>query len=753
MRARGRAAKRLEAARAREALAIEAAAKAQTQRDELASWWRTWKQRSGPLSAFPMRSTRSRRAAAARDEPAVPRSPPAKGGLPKVRPDESDDSDESVRADSAKGIGRSSAGSDGDGEDDDGGSGSDSAKSTAARKRRPNGRRAGQGATRTWLASCSSWTTLMRSSTLIAHGRPRDAEVSSDDTGDADDPAGALARGGARSLELGSRQAERLERRLRKHHDTVSSPSRAPAVAASNGTPIGSARGSRKVAAAERSASDDELTLGGSMSTPAAAGRLGPHAALSGITQRTASAVFGAVRHLAGGAAAAESPDSFVGVDVDDHDCKARGMRTRSHGSTSPAGSPDAVEGPSSGSELDLPGCPPVTRAPSTRSSATARGAASAGRGPGRSGAQAAGSSPSVRPPASPPDTRAGAPGGGGGLADGAEVSLALRTVLAAERANDLSVQQLRMQHETSQRALKSEKDASSRHDTHDMKVLRMLVNDCSASYTPPVAESESPSADTRMLTSQWLPTVKRRVADAVTRAEMYGILFVPTSRILKYPAKYRFGRNGLHPDLFKTYTFENASTMAPLDADVDALDKPLTSNDLSDTLVVLDERCEQMVNWVEKVLSRNLASRLLEFFEWGSRSVKHDRKGLWALTDWKGLILDVLDEVTRHIDVQLDLCKSLCEGAVDEDAFFPSLAKVRMVAMTKQPDGSRSVQPAWVPLILADMVDASSGVVTVVSKVAALRAKQLEATEYERNRAGAMARAAVKKRALERSL
>ena len=97
------------------------------------------------------------------------------------------------------------------------------------------------------------------------------------------------------------------------------------------------------------------------------------------------------------------------------------------------------------------------------------------------------------------------------------------------------------------------------------MKILRMLVNDFSATYTLPVAESESPSADTRILTSQWLPTVRRRVADAVTRAEIYDILFVPTSRILKYSAKVRFGRKGLHPGLFKTYTFENAGTMAPL--------------------------------------------------------------------------------------------------------------------------------------------------------------------------------------------
>ena len=61
VRAKGRATRRLEAARASEAIAIDAATKAQTQRDELASLWRTWKQQSKPLGVFPTRSTRSRR--------------------------------------------------------------------------------------------------------------------------------------------------------------------------------------------------------------------------------------------------------------------------------------------------------------------------------------------------------------------------------------------------------------------------------------------------------------------------------------------------------------------------------------------------------------------------------------------------------------------------------------------------------------------------------------------------------------------
>lgn len=57
---------------------------------------------------------------------------------------------------------------------------------------------------------------------------------------------------------------------------------------------------------------------------------------------------------------------------------------------------------------------------------------------------------------------------------------------------------------------------------------------------------------------------------------------------------------------------------MAPLDADQDALDKALTPSDISDSLVVLVERCEERVNWVRQVLSLRLAERLQEFFKWG---------------------------------------------------------------------------------------------------------------------------------------
>ena len=139
------------------------------------------------------------RAAAARDEPAVPRSPPAKGGLPKVRPDESDDSDESLRAESVKGDDRSGAGSDGD--DNEDGSGSDSAKSTTARKRRPTVDELAKDdpdlARQLQLVDKANAFKYM-----IAHGRVEADEVSSDGSGDADDPVGArgpIATGNSRA--------------------------------------------------------------------------------------------------------------------------------------------------------------------------------------------------------------------------------------------------------------------------------------------------------------------------------------------------------------------------------------------------------------------------------------------------------------------------------------------------------------------------------------------------------------------------
>ena len=145
-------------------------------------------------------------AAASCVEPAAPRSPPAKDGLPKVRPNESDGSGDSDRMEmeKIKDDDRSSSESAGDDSGDDSGSGS--ADSTTDRKRWPAvGEIVWNGpdlARELQLADQANVAKYM-----IAHGRMPDAEASSGESGDTDGPAGALARGGERSLQLGECQA------------------------------------------------------------------------------------------------------------------------------------------------------------------------------------------------------------------------------------------------------------------------------------------------------------------------------------------------------------------------------------------------------------------------------------------------------------------------------------------------------------------------------------------------------------------
>ena len=146
--------------------------------------------------------------------------------------------------------------------------------------------------------------------------------------------------------------------------------------------------------------------------------------------------------------------------------------------------------------------------------------------------------------------------------------------------------------------------------------------------------------------------------------------MFWPTDRIIKFTTGVRFGRKGLRPDLFKSYSFESAAKMLLIDADSSKLEAPLSASDLSTELHDPNERREQMTNWVEKVMPRSLAEYLTAFSDWGADSLKHDREGLWTFTDWKLLIADTLDELTRHLDTQLDVVKVECDGGANQKSF-----------------------------------------------------------------------------------
>ena len=339
---------------------------------------------------------------------------------------------------------------------------------------------------------------------------------------------------------------------------------------------------------------------------------------------------------------------------------------------------------------------------------------------------------PDASPPPAGHDTRAGVESSG--LADGGEVSLQLRQVQAAElhakalvRANEIQMSKIRNDDN------KSEKD-SDKYDSNDFKILRMIVNDFSAVYTPPVAHDPKPSADTRTLTSKLAGTVSDRAKDPIIRARDYDIVFVPTRRIVKLSARVRFGREGLHPDMFRAYSWASARAMAPLSHDKPKLEAKLQATDLAVDLHDYSERSEQMVHWVRQALSKNFGDRLEAFFAWGETKLKKDKEGLWALADWKALLLDILDRCcTRHLDIQLGTVKGICAGLADEETFSPTLARVRLVAMSRLPSGFFPLTVGWTPLVLEDVLD-TSGAVYIESLVLKLRAEQLSKSLYDRN-------------------
>ena len=216
--------------------------------------------------------------------------------------------------------------------------------------------------------------------------------------------------------------------------------------------------------------------------------------------------------------------------------------------------------------------------------------------------------------------------------------------------------------------------------------------------------------------------------------------MFVPTRRIVKFSARVRFGRDGLHPDMFRAYSWASARAMAPLVHDKSKLEAKLQATDLAVDLHDYSERSEQMVHWVRQSLSKNFGDRLEAFFAWGETKLKKDKEGLWTLTDWKTLLLDILDRCTRHLDIQLDTVKGICAGSADEGTFSPTLARVRLFAMSRLPSGFHPLTVGWAPLVLEDVLD-TSGAVYIESLVLKLRDEQLAKSRYDRNRESTTAR------------
>ena len=85
-----------------------------------------------------------------------------------------------------------------------------------------------------------------------------------------------------------------------------------------------------------------------------------------------------------------------------------------------------------------------------------------------------------------------------------------------------------------------------------------MLVNSCAADMgeQPIAALADKPSPGSAVVTDKWISTITKRVSEPVDRAEQYGLNFTPTKEIIKLTSQCEFGTDGLHPDLFITFSY-----------------------------------------------------------------------------------------------------------------------------------------------------------------------------------------------------
>ena len=218
------------------------------------------------------------------------------------------------------------------------------------------------------------------------------------------------------------------------------------------------------------------------------------------------------------------------------------------------------------------------------------------------------------------------------------------RTAKATEKRAETEGESLRMSQQIHELALAKQNGAERVHESHDSKCMRMLVNSCAvdADDQSIAALSDEPTPDSMVVVDKWIATITKRTHEPVDRAEKYGLNFTPTKESIKLTSQCRFGTDGLHPDLFITFSFESARDLKKTGGG-NFNKKGLEPGDLTSTVKDYQERCESMSDWVQVTLSPETGARMLRWMRWGCKKTRTDQSGDWSLSDLKLLHLKVL--------------------------------------------------------------------------------------------------------------
>lgn len=98
------------------------------------------------------------------------------------------------------------------------------------------------------------------------------------------------------------------------------------------------------------------------------------------------------------------------------------------------------------------------------------------------------------------------------------------------------------------------------------------------------------------MVVDKWVATITKRTLEPADRAERYGLNLTPTKEIIKLTSQCRFGTDGLHPDLFITFSYENAREFEKSGGE-SFNKKGLESSDLTTPVKGYEERGETMTD------------------------------------------------------------------------------------------------------------------------------------------------------------
>ena len=291
------------------------------------------------------------------------------------------------------------------------------------------------------------------------------------------------------------------------------------------------------------------------------------------------------------------------------------------------------------------------------------------------------------------------------------------RQAIATERDTQVKLEIYRDEARARAEATRDSTDKKLREtpsaDCAEFKLRRLIANNCSGDYTPPVAAREASAAvpsiaasdddghggasktvdeDTTspVVTTRWFHVVKARLSKPSLRRTTYKLNFDVDNYLLSKTCRAEFGRDGISPELFPVARLTAA--------DCDELDLITSAHTVKAnarttggrpfvpiTLAEFESQVGLMADWVRATLSQDIAVALITLARFLVELVQEDEEGQWYLDDVILIFVDCLDHLTTKIQGSVTHLRELIastSSAIGSN-INPSFANVQKAALT----------------------------------------------------------------------